>query len=228
RLRRAKRQEILAGCVIAFFLYAGFLTQTLGLQSTPASVTAFITGICTVLTPIIAFFVLRERPARNVIAGVALAAIGLGLLTLKDDLSLSQGDVLVLVAALCFALQIVMVGRYAPRMDTVMLSVVQIGAVALAAWPLALATETPNLAVPSAVWVNVAFLGVIGTGLVFFIQTVAQRFTSSTHAALIFTMEPVFAAFFAYLWLEETIGGRAFAGAALILAGMLVAELRRK
>lgn len=227
RLRRATRREVRAGAIIAFFLYGGFVTQTFGLQSTPASVTAFITGLCTVLTPLVAFFVLRHRPAANVLLGVVLATVGMGLLVLRDDLAVAPGDLVVLLCALFFALQIVVVGKYAPRFDVVVLSVVQIGVVALGAWPIALAMEQPSFAAPAEVWLNVAFLGVIGTGLVFFIQTVSQRFTSPTHAALIFTMEPVFAAFFAYLWLGEVISGRGFAGAALILAGMLVAELRR-
>lgn len=228
RLRRATRREIRAGAVIAFFLYGGFLTQTLGLQSTPASVTAFITGLCTVLTPLVAYFVLKHRPAPNVLLGVVLATAGMGLLALRDDLAIAQGDLLVLVCALFFALQIVVVGKYAPRYDVIVLSVVQIGVVAAAAWPVALAWERPSLAVAPEVWLIVVFLGVVATGLVFFVQTVAQRFTSPTHAALIFTMEPVFAAFFAFLWLDEVIAGRAFAGAALILAGMLVAEVRRR
>ena len=227
RLRRARRREVLAGLLIAVFLYGGFVTQTLGLQSTPASVTAFITGICTVMVPLFAFVLLRQRPGRGVLAGVALATVGLALLTVKNDLSLSQGDLLVLACALFFALHIVAIGKYAPSLDTAVLAVVQIGAVAVAAWPLAVALERPSLAAPVEVWLNVLFLGVVATGLVFYIQNVAQRFTSPTHTALIFTMEPVFAAFFAYLWLGEVIAGRGFAGAALIFAGMLVAEWKR-
>ncbi len=228
RLRRARREEVLAGLLIALFLYGGFVTQTVGLQTTAASVTAFITGLCTVMVPVFAFVLLHQRPRRIVLLGVALATTGMLLLTVKDDLSLAPGDVLVLVCAFCFALQITVVGKYAPRLDTVVLSVVQIGAVALAAWPLALALERPALVAPPALWLNVLFLGIVATGLVFFIQTVAQRFTSPTHTALIFTMEPVFAAFFAYLWLGEVIAGRGFVGAALILAGMLVAEWKRQ
>lgn len=227
RLRHATWREVGAGAIIALFLYGGFLTQTLGLQTTPASVTAFITGLCTVMTPVVAFFLLRHRPAPNVLVGVVLATVGLGLLVLRDDFALASGDLLVLLCALFFALQIVVVGKYAPKYDVIVLSVVQIGVVAAVAWPVALLSEQANFAVPAQVWLNVTFLGVVGTGLVFLIQTVAQRFTSPTHAALIFTMEPVFAAFFAYLWLGEVVAGRGFAGAALILAGMLLAELRR-
>jgi drug/metabolite transporter (DMT)-like permease len=227
RLRRANRQEIKAGLIIAIFLYGGFITQTLSLQTTAASITAFITGLCTVMVPLIAFALLRHRPATGSLAGVALATVGMGLLTIKDGLSLAQGDVLALMCAVFFALHIVMIAKYAPTLDPTVLAVVQIGAVAAAGWPIALLIEQPSLAVPPHVWANVAFVGLAATGLVFFIQNLAQRFTSPTHTAVIFTMEPVFAAFFAYLWLAELVTGRGMIGAVLILAGMLVAELWR-
>jgi drug/metabolite transporter (DMT)-like permease len=227
RLREAGRGVVGAGLLVAIFLYGGFVTQTFGLQTTSASVAAFITGLSTVVVPLAAFAILRHRPPSGALVGVALATGGMGLLTLKDDLSLSQGDVLVLFCALFFALHIVMVGKYAPRVDAVVLATVQLGAVAAASWPLALFLERPTFAAPPGVWASVVFIGVVATGLVFFIQNVAQRFTSPTHTAVIFTMEPVFAAFFAYLWVGESMAGRGLIGAGLILAGMLAAELRR-
>ena len=225
RLRRATRREWAAGLLMGLFLGGGFLSQTYGLQTTNASIAAFITGLSTVLVPFSAYFVLRYQPGTGALLGVGLATTGLALMTIKDDLSLGQGDLLVLFCALCFALHITVVGKYAPRLDAVALAVIQVGAVAVAAWPLALLLERPVLATSAEVWANVLFLGAVATGLVFFIQTLAQRLTSPTHTAIIFTMEPVFAALFAYLWLGETIAGRGLIGAALVLAGMLAAEL---
>ncbi|MDA8216561.1 MAG: DMT family transporter [Dehalococcoidales bacterium] len=227
RLRRATRQDVFAGLLIAFFLGSGFVAQTFGLQTTAASVAAFITGLNTVIVPVFAFLLLRHRPSRNVVLGVALATGGMALLTLQDDLSVSQGDLLVVMCAFFFALHIVAVGKNAPCRDTTVLAVIQVGGVAAAAWPLALLVEHPTFVAPPEVWGSILFLGVVATGLVFLIQNVAQRFTSPTHTALIFTMEPVFAAVFAYLWLGEIISGRSLLGAGLILVGMIVAELRR-
>ncbi|MHB1132330.1 MAG: DMT family transporter [Chloroflexota bacterium] len=225
RLRRAGRREWGAGLLIGLLLCGGFVTQTYGLQTTTASTGAFITGLSTVLVPFAALALLRQRPGTGPLLGVALATTGLLLLTVKDDLTFGEGDLLVLLCAFCFALHITVVGKYAPRLDAVALAAIQVGVVALAAWPLALVLEQPTLAVPPTVWANVAFLGLVATGLVFFIQTLAQRLTSPTHTAVIFTMEPVFAALFAFLWLGELIGGRGLVGAALILAGMFVSEL---
>ncbi len=218
---------VVVGVLIGALLYLGFLTQTLGLQTSPASVVGFITGLSTVITPVLAFLILRYRPGRMVMAGVALATVGMGLLAFRDGLQLTPGDSLALLCAFFFALQIVAVARYAPHHDVINLSVIQVGVVAALAWPLALALEQPRFDAPLEAWLIVAYLGLAATGLVYFIQTVAQRFTSPVHTALIFTMEPVFAAFFAWLWLGELITGQALLGAALILAGMLAAELRR-
>lgn len=225
RLRRARRREWGAGLLIGLLLWGGFVSQTYGLQSTAASTGAFITGLSTVLVPFAALALLRHRPGTGPLLGVGLATTGLLLLTVKDDLTFGQGDLLVLVCAFCFALHITVVGKYAPRLDAVALAVIQVGVVAAATWPLALFWEQPTFAAPLGVWANVAFLGLAATGLVFFIQTLAQRLTSPTHTAVIFTMEPVFAGLFAYLWLGEMIAGRGLLGAALILAGMFVAEL---
>ena len=225
RLRRAGRREWGAGLLIGLLLWGGFVSQTYGLQTTGASTGAFITGLSTVLVPFAALALLRHRPGPGPLLGVGLATTGLLLLTIKDDLTFGQGDLLVLVCAFCFALHITVVGKYAPRLDAVALAVIQVGVVALATWPLALAWEQPTFVASAGVWANVAFLGLAATGLVFFIQTMAQRLTSPTHTAVIFTMEPVFAALFAYLWLGEVIAGRGLLGAALILAGMFVSEL---
>ncbi len=115
--------------------------------------------------------------------------------------------------------------RFAPRMDALALTLLQLGFVGVASWGVALAVEHPAVQLTPRLAATLLFVGVVATALVFGIQNVAQRFTSPTHTALIFTMEPVFVALFAYLWLAEALGGRAAVGAALILGGMLAAEL---
>jgi drug/metabolite transporter (DMT)-like permease len=136
-----------------------------------------------------------------------------------------RGDVLVLACALAFALHIVGVGHYAGRHDAAAITTVQVATVALlaglAAWLAGAAAPPPG------VWLPIAYMGVVATALVFGLQNWAQIHTTSTHAALIFALEPVFAALFSALFYGEALTGRAAAGGALILAGMLIAELRR-
>lgn len=227
RLRSLTWPEARAGILVGVFLFAGFAFQTLGLQVTPASTAGFITGLSVVLVPVAAYFWLRQRPSTGAVVGVCAAAAGLGLLSIRDDLSLAPGDVLVLLCAIAFALHIVAVGKFAPRMDALALTLVQLGFVGVVSWAVALTAERPAVVLTPPLVGTLLFVGVVATALVFCIQNVAQRFTSPTHTALIFTMEPVFAAFFAYVWLAEQLGGRAAVGAVLILAGMLAAELRR-
>lgn len=228
RLRTLSARDLASGVLVGVFLLAGFVFQTLGLQVSSASTAGFITGLSVVLVPLVAFVWLRHRPSVGAILGVGAAAIGLGLLTLGDDLGLAPGDVLVFLCAIAFAFHIVAVGRFAPKMDALALTLVQLFFVGVVSWGAALTIERPAVVLTPPLVGTLLFVGVIATGLVFCIQNVAQRFTSPTHTALIFTMEPVFAAFFAHLWLAEQLGGRAAIGAALILAGMLAAELWRR
>lgn len=228
RLRSLRWWEVRAGILIGAFLFAGFAFQTLGLQVTPASTAGFITGLSVVLVPVVAYFWLRQRPSPGAAAGVAAAAVGLGLLSIRDDLSLAPGDGLVFLCAVAFALHIVAVGRFAPRVDPLALATIQLAFVTFTSWGVAVTVEQPAVAFSPELSAMLLFIGVVATALVFCIQNVAQRFTSPTHTALIFTMEPVFAAFFAHVWLAEQLTGRAAVGAVLILLGMLAAELRRR
>lgn len=225
RLRGFGWREYAAGALIGVFLFAGFVLQTLGLQLTSASTAGFITGLSVVLVPFVGYFALGQRPGTGALVGVAAATVGLALLSLGDDLSLGPGDALVLGCAVAFALHIVAVGRFAPRIDALALTLVQLAVVCALSWPSALALERPTVPMTLEFWLVLVFVGVVATGLVFAIQNAAQRFTSPTHTALIFTMEPVFAALFARLWLAEELGPRAAVGAVLILGGMLAADL---
>jgi len=138
----------------------------------------------------------------------------------------NRGDLIVLGCAFSFALHIVLVGAFAPKMDTMVLTTAQMGSAALASAILSWAVERPSLDLPAEVWLAALFLGVVANAFAFGVQNAAQRFTSPTHTALIFSMEPVFAGLFAYLLAGETLTKRALVGCALILAGMIAAETK--
>jgi drug/metabolite transporter (DMT)-like permease len=137
------------------------------------------------------------------------------------------GDALVLGCALAFAGHILLTGRFAPRYDPLLLTLGQIVVVmALSAAAALVAESRPPLT--GGLLFAAAFTGVLATSAAFGIQTLAQRFTTTTHTALIFASEPVFAALFSFLLIGELLGPRQLAGCALILAGMVVGEVRRK
>jgi drug/metabolite transporter (DMT)-like permease len=207
-------------------LFAGYALQTFGLRLTTPAKAGFITGLSVVIVPVVSTLALRQRLSWGVWLGVGLATAGLALLSLQSNLSVSPGDLLVLGCALAFACQILLTGRFAPRYDPLLLTFGQIAVVASLAGIAALLLESPPEPTGTVLFAAV-FTGVLATSLAFGIQTVAQRFTSPTRTALVFATEPVFAAVFSFLLIGEVLGLRQLAGCALILAGMVVAELMR-
>jgi len=159
------------------------------------------------------------------IVGVLLATAGLALLSLNADFSVGRGDLLVLGCSVALALHILPTGVVAPRSDPIRLTAVQLLTVAVLSGLFALLWERPLALPPSSVWFAAAFTGLLASSFAFGAQTVAQRFTSATHTALIFVTEPVFAALFSYVVGREALTTRAWLGCGLILAGMLTAEL---
>ncbi len=227
-LARIGRRQLAAGALIGVFLFGGYALQTVGLRYTTASKAAFITGLCVVLAPLFARLLLGHTPSLLALLGVVLATAGLGLLSLVDSLTLAMGDLLVLGCAASFALHIVAISRFAPRMDTVALTTIQIGVVALVSSVATLLWEPIPVQLSSGTIGVAAFMGIVATAFAFTVQNRVQAFTTPTHTALVLSLEPVFGALFAYLLAGERLGGREILGCALILAGMLVAELRRE
>jgi len=215
-----------APLLMGLALFAGYALQTFGLRLTTPAKAGFITGLSVVIVPVVSTLALRQRLSWGVWLGVGLATAGLALLSLQSNLSVSPGDLLVLGCALAFACQILLTGRFAPRYDPLLLTFGQIAVVASLAGIAALLLESPPEPTGTVLFAAV-FTGVLATSLAFGIQTVAQRFTSPTRTALVFATEPVFAAVFSFLLIGEVLGLRQLAGCALILAGMVVAELMR-
>ncbi len=116
------------GILIGFFLFLGYACQTVGLQYTSASNSAFITGLQVVIVPFLCIFYKKHFPALTVIMGALCATVGLGFLTLTDGLSIQRGDFLTFLCALFFALHVVLVSRFATRYDSNLLTIIQIGA----------------------------------------------------------------------------------------------------
>jgi drug/metabolite transporter (DMT)-like permease len=225
RMRGLTRAEVQAGSLIGIWLVGGYTFQTIGLQTTTTAKAGFITGLSVVIVPVLATFLLRRPPGQWAIIGIMAATGGLALLTLDKNLRIQTGDLWVLGCAFAFALHIVTVSLYSPRFDAIRLSIIQIAAVAVLATGSAAVFETPTLDLPTAAWTSIIFTGLLATALVFSLQVYVQRFTTPTHTALLFSLEPVFAAFFGWWWANEMLGTREILGCGLILAGMIVAEL---
>lgn len=226
-LLRSSWRQVAAGLLIGVFLFGGYALQTVGLRYTTASKAAFITGLSVVLAPLFARLFLGQSAPRRAVVGVALAILGLGLLSLSGDLTPEMGDLLVLGCAASFALHIVAIARFAPVMDTMALTAIQIGVVAVGGVVSMVVMEPPTAPPgPGSVLVAAA-MGMVATAFAFSIQNRVQAFTTPTHTALVLSLEPVFGALSAYLLAGERLGPRELLGCALILAGMVAAESGR-
>lgn len=226
RLAKINTTALLRGALTGLALFSGYAFQTFGLKYTTASNAGFITGLSVVLVPVFFTVLTKKLPSIISILGIISATIGLGCLTISDALQFNYGDILVLFCAISFGLHILLVGKFSPDSDSFILATVQIATVALASFIAALIKETAPTAATfdTQVWEAILITAVFATALAFFLQTWTQKFTSPTHTAIIFTMEPVFAAIFAYLLGGESFTLRQGFGAAFILTGMLASE----
>jgi drug/metabolite transporter (DMT)-like permease len=223
RIRSLDQSGWIAGAALGLLLAAGYVLQTAGLARTTVSNTGFITGLYVVFTPLFAIAIFRIRVAALVWAGVALALAGLALLS-GVGVGSPAGDALVLAGSAVYSLQIALMERYAPRYDPVALTFVEMLA-AFAAFAL-VAVALGELEVPRGwtVWGALLVTGIFASALGFLVQTWAQRRTTATRTALAFAMEPVWAALFGFWLAGDRLGVYGWAGAALIMVGILVAE----
>ncbi len=216
-----------AGALLGVVLTAGYGFQTFGLQYTTPAKAGFITGLSVVMVPILATVLMRKPPEPGIWWGVILATVGLALLSLNRDLRPQLGDVLVFFCAISFALHILVTGHLAPGHAPLLLTLGQLATTAILSGIISLAWEWPWPPLNTQMLFAAFFTGLLASTLAFTLQTLAQRFTTPSHTALIFSTEPVFAAMFSFLLAAEPITLRTVAGGSLILAGMLVAEFRR-
>ena len=243
----ASRAAWRAGATLGALMGVGFIGQTTGLLYTTPSKSAFITGITTPLVPVVAYALWRTRPSRENLLGIVLASIGGALiLAPAGAVGFNGGDLITLSTTLLFAGHINLMSAYARRIDARQLSALQIAvaagvmlvawlAVRAAAWGWGAEALPPGLAreaVPP-VWSGtvawqIAYLTSFGTLATFLLWTWGQARMSATHAAVIFSLEPVFATAFAVLLRgsAEWTGPRATLGAALVLVAVVVSELR--
>ena len=225
---RTSKRAMIGGGVIGLFLGTGYIFQTIGLQHTTNSNTAFITGMYVVLVPILAFFLLKRRPSGAVLVGVVVGFVGLALLSVNENLQMNRGDVWVVACAVLFALHLIAITFYVMRYSEIVLATYQIFTTAILALIASFVFEAPTVdAVLSQIW-PLLFTGVLGTSYAFYAMTWAQKKIPPTRVGLILLLESPSGAFFGWLLAGEILGPRQLVGCALILLAMVIAELRPK
>jgi drug/metabolite transporter (DMT)-like permease len=222
----AVRRVVGPGLLLGGLIFLGYVLQTEGLARTTATNAGFITGLYVVFAPILGLFLFRRRTGRATWMAAAVSVLGMALLSVPalDDLRPRYGDLLVLAGAVAWAGHVVGVGYYADRHDSVLLSLAQMGATALfhlvAMIPIGLvAPDTGE------VWLMLAITGVLGSGVAYTIQVVAQQSVTAARAVIILAGEAVSAAAISFVWLGERLEPHQWVGATLVLLAMAISEL---
>ncbi len=223
-LRYISKDELKHGALLGLALGAGYISQTYGLLYSSATVSGFITGMFVVLTPVMSWLILHRQITRKIWLAVALATLGLGLLSLHGW-AIGLGEMLTLACALFYAIHIVGLGEWSAKYNSYSLAILQIGTVAV----ITLITATPDgitLPPDAGIWGIVALTSIFATALAFFVQTWAQSLVPPTRAAVVMTMEPVFAGFFGVLIGDNKLNLQIIIGSICILGAMLLVTLK--
>jgi drug/metabolite transporter (DMT)-like permease len=225
---RLSRESRRSAVVLGVLYGVAQILQTAGLAHTAASVSGFITGLYVVATPLFAAVLLRQRIGALTWGAVVLALAGLGVLTLSG-FSVGYGEALTFVSALLYALHIVGLGAWSNASEAMGMTIIQLVVITVVCF---VATVPDGIVLPAttADWVSVVYMALVAGALAMAAQTWAQAHLPPTRSAIIMSMEPVFAAFFAVLLGGEVLTARMLLGGAMVLTAMLVVEMapRRK
>jgi drug/metabolite transporter (DMT)-like permease len=223
---RFDRKVLLPALVLGVVSFISYSSQTLGLLYTTASKAAFITALCVVTVPFMSGLFFRTRVAGKVYVTAGIALAGLGLLTLGGQDPPNRGDLIILGTAVAYALHIILMSETLKEHPPLKVAALQLWPVALISWIWAApqAGLLPHL--PPAAWWSIIYLAVVATALVLVMQSYAQQVVPAHVAALVFVLEPVFAAFIAYWFRGEQLGVTGWIGGAMVLLAVVLSEVK--
>ena len=216
---------IKAGVLMGVTLFMGFAFQIIGLQYTTPSKNAFLTALNVVIVPFIAFVILKKKIGAKGIIGAVMSVLGVGLLSLNGNFTVSLGDGLTLLCAVGFAFQIFFTSEFVKKYPASVLNMVQMfTAFVLSAISLMIFGEN-DFQVTTQGWLSALYLGVVSTTICYLLQTACQKYIDETKAAIILSMESVFGTFFSILILHEVVTVRMVIGCAVILAAVIISNM---
>lgn len=224
------KTHIVKGVMLGIFLFAAFALQTTSLLFTTSGKSAFLTGLYVALVPIFSFLILKNTIKIFSIVGVISSLVGLYLLAFSNLSEINPGDILAFLCAIFFTFHIVFTGRFSKSSSTIHLVAIQLLTVSILSGISSVIFEpghlitNPSVIFSASVMIALLFTAILSTAMTLIAQTYVQKFTNPARVALIFTMEPVFAALFDYWWNGVIISGSAFIGCLFILGGMILAE----
>ena len=225
RIRKADRTVIKYSIILGVLAVIAVLSMTFGVQYTTASNAGFLISLSVVMIPLISVVVLKKKIKAKLLLSVVLATIGIVCLTLNEQLTINKGDILCILCATSFAVQVLIMERIPKSADSVAIGTLQLGITAVVNFILSFFLE--NFTVPSdlKVWGVIVILGVFCTAFCYIIQIYALKNTSAIQAGIILSLEPVFSAIFAYIFLGELLSKQGYIGAILLFISVILAGI---
>lgn len=216
-----------SGIICGLALFAASSLQQIGLVYTDAGKAGFLTAMYIVFVPFLGLF-LGQRPGRNALLSLIPAIVGLYLLSCTSVSGINKGDVLLLLCAVAFSVQILLIDRHCAGLDGLKLNCIQALVAAVLSVPSALLTETVDASLIASCWLPLGYAGVLSMGVAYTLQIVGQKRVAPSAAALLMSLESVFAALFGWLLLHETMTRAEELGCVLVFAAVIISQLPEK
>lgn len=228
-----KRLAGISGTTLRFSAAIGavlvvvYMGATYGIMYTSLSNAGFLCGLTVVITPVLAFLIFRKKPEKKLLIVLVMALVGICLLTLGDNMRPALGDLFCIICAFAYAVDLLITEAAVkrPDVDAYQLGVCQLGFTGLFMLILSAIFEKPALPTAPGVWASLLFLTIFCTGIAFIVQAVAQQYTEASRVGVIFALEPVFAGLTAFVFANEVLSGRAYAGAVILILGIMLMEI---
>lgn len=228
RLKQIDFKSIKYGFILGFILFMTMSTVTIAVKYTSVSNAGFLFSLAVVFVPLLLAVFERKKPEQKVIVGIGIALIGIALLTINSEFKVSLGDLLIISGALFYAIFIIVTDKVTKHVDSINLGILELGFAGAFALIFSFIFETPQLPSTSEGWMAILGLSIFCSAIGFIGQNIAQKYTPPTQAGLIFSLEPVFAALFAFMFFDEVLTKQGYIGAALVLIGVLFAKMDLK
>lgn len=226
QFKNATKFDLKAGIIVGFFMFLGFVFHTVGIKYTTAGVNAFIAASNVVLVPFMYWFASKKKPDNYEIFGAILCFFGIGILSIDSSFKIGYGEFLTFLCAISFAMQIVAVGFFAKDVNIYIFTTVQLGLVTLLSFLCAFIFEPGITGINTSALSSILYLAILVTMLGFFVQNTAQKHTSSTHAAIILSLEAVFGSILSIIFLKEVVTFKFIIGCFAILISVLASETK--
>lgn len=228
KLKNLNKTVIINSMVLGCFLFLGYFLQTIGCNYTTAGKNAFLTTIYVVIVPFLNWAIQKKKPDHYCLIAAVLAIAGIGLLSLKENLTINFGDLLTLTCGFGYAFHMIYIDKYTETQDPIVLTIFQILTAGILSWISApiMGEKLPVEAFRPDMIFSMLYLGLFATMMAFCLQNVCQKYTAPSTAALLLSMESVFGVIFAAIFLGEYLTGRMIIGCALIFAAIIMAETK--